>query len=64
MNADHLGDLATPINAAGARPAGGLALPKTLDQFLAKFTNGQRVDGVINAFTADVGFFKIHFHEA
>lgn len=64
VNAHHIGNLAAPVNTAAARSAGAFALAQTHDQLLTQLAHGQGVDGVVDRFPANVGFFKIHFHSA
>lgn len=58
VDADHVGDLATSIHPAGARPAGSLALPQTDDQLLAQLADRQGIDRVVDCLAADVGVFE------
>ncbi len=59
MDADHVRDLVAPVDLATARLTGWLALPQTMDQLLSQFTDGQRVDGTVDRFSADVGVSKV-----
>ena len=58
VDAEHVGDLATSIHPAGARPAGSLALPQTDDQLLAQLADRQGIDRVVDCLAADVGVFE------
>lgn len=58
VDAEHVGELATPINTDGTRPAGGSALPQTDDQLLAQLTEQQGIDRGVDRLATDVGIFK------
>lgn len=63
MNTDQVGDLVTTVNLARAGAATGFALAQADDQRLAKLTDGQRVNGVVDCLATDVHVFKIwEFH--
>jgi len=59
MNADQVGNLATPVNPSRARAATGFALPQADDQLFTKLAHRQGVDGVVDRFATDVGVFKL-----
>lgn len=59
MDADHVGDLATPIHSARAWLAGCLALLRADDQLLAQFADWQGVDRVVDRLATDVGIFEL-----
>lgn len=58
MDADQVRDLPTAIYPTRAGAAGSLALPQADDQLLAKLAYWQRVNGVVDGFTAGVNVFK------
>ena len=62
FDTDHFMDLPAPASTAGAPSASTFSLAKALDQLLAQLPNRQCVDRVVDRFTADIGFFKVHFH--
>ena len=55
VNANHLRDLATSIDAARARPSRRLALAQADNQLLAQLADRQGIDRVIDRLATDVG---------
>ena len=64
VDADHLWNLAAPINTARARPARCLALTQTDDQLLAQLTDRQGIDRVVDRLATDVGISEIGYVHA
>jgi hypothetical protein len=59
VNADHVRDLVAPVNLPLAWPAGRFSLPQSMDQLISQLIDGQRVDGTVDHFSADVGVSKV-----
>ncbi len=59
VNADHVRNLAAPVDLTTTRLAGRFSLSQTMDQFLSQLTDGQRVDGAVDRFSADVSVSKV-----
>ena len=56
MNAEHVRDLAVPVNAARAGHTSTSALAQTGNELAAQFTPGLRVEGGLDRFVEQVAF--------
>jgi len=59
VNADHVGDLTSPVRLTTPRLTRTFALPQAMDELFAQLPNRQRIDGGVNRLTTDVGVFKL-----
>lgn len=59
MNADHIRDLLTPIDLPSPRLASRFSLPQSVDQLFSQLAGGQRIDRVVDRFTANVDVSEV-----
>jgi hypothetical protein len=59
MDADHVRDLATPVNTACARQMGAAALTQTGVELAAQLSSGQSIDGGVDHFVGHVACRRV-----
>ncbi len=59
VNADHIGDLTSPVRPTTPRLTRTFALPQAKDELFTQLPNRQRIDGGVNRLVTDIGVFKL-----